>query len=73
MELAKLINIIKLKASAEEFLRKKGILKTFTHFKWRGRTDESCFGGQRKGNKGRGAKDKIPIFGILERNSKVKS
>jgi len=34
--------------------------------------DESYFGGRRKGNRGRGAKDKIPVFGILERNGKVK-
>lgn len=34
--------------------------------------DESYFGGRRKGNRGRGARDKIPVFGILERNGKVK-
>jgi transposase len=34
--------------------------------------DESYFGGKRKGNRGRGAKNKIPVFGILERNGKVK-
>ena len=28
--------------------------------------------GKRKGNRGRGAKNKIPVFGILERNGKVK-
>jgi transposase len=32
--------------------------------------DESYFGGKRKGS--RGAKNKIPVFGILERNGKVK-
>jgi transposase len=32
--------------------------------------DESYFGGKRKGS--RGAKSKIPVFGILERNGKVK-
>ena len=26
--------------------------------------DESYFGGKRKGNRGRGAKNKIPVFGI---------
>ncbi len=31
MELTKLIDIARDEASAEEFLRKKGILKTFTH------------------------------------------
>jgi len=30
------------------------------------------FGGKRKGSRGRGAKNKIPVFGILERNGKVK-
>ena len=34
--------------------------------------DESYFGGRRKGNRGRGAKGKIPVFGILEREGKVK-
>jgi transposase len=30
------------------------------------------FGGKRKGDRGRGAKNKIPVFGIIERNGKVK-
>jgi transposase len=34
--------------------------------------DESYFGGKRKGNRGRGAKGKIPVFGILERQGKVR-
>jgi transposase len=34
--------------------------------------DESYFGGRRKGNRGRGAAGKIPVFGILERNGTVK-
>src|SRR5271168_5397405 len=29
--------------------------------------DESYFGGHRKGNRGRGAAGKIPVFGILKR------
>ena len=33
--------------------------------------DESYFGGRRKGNRGRGAANKIPVFGILERDGKV--
>jgi transposase len=33
--------------------------------------DESYFGGRRKGNRGRGAAGKIPVFGILERDGKV--
>ena len=34
--------------------------------------DESYFGGRRKGNRGRGAAGKVPVFGILERGGKVK-
>lgn len=34
--------------------------------------DESYFGGQRKGNRGRGAAGKVPVFGILERQGKVR-
>lgn len=34
--------------------------------------DESYFGGKRKGNRGRGAAGKVPVFGILERNGIVK-
>ena len=33
--------------------------------------DESYFGGRRKGQRGRGAAGKVPVFGILERNGKV--
>jgi transposase len=33
--------------------------------------DECYFGGRRKGNRGRGAAGKVPVFGILERNGKV--
>ena len=33
--------------------------------------DESYFGGHRKGNRGRGAAGKIPVFGLLERDGKV--
>ncbi|WP_300717775.1 IS1595 family transposase [uncultured Brachyspira sp.] len=33
--------------------------------------DESYFGGKRKGKRGRGAKDKIPVFGLLKRGGKV--
>lgn len=29
--------------------------------------DESYFGGQRKGKRGRGAAGKVPVFGILKR------
>lgn len=34
--------------------------------------DETYFGGKRKGPRGRGAKNKIPVFGILERNGIVR-
>lgn len=33
--------------------------------------DESYFGGRRKGNRGRGAAGKVPVFGILEREGRV--
>ncbi len=33
--------------------------------------DESYFGGQRKGKRGRGAGGKVPVFGLLKRNGKV--
>jgi transposase len=34
--------------------------------------DETYFGGKRKGKRGRGAYNKVPVFGILERNGVVK-
>ncbi|MDO8722660.1 MAG: IS1595 family transposase, partial [Syntrophales bacterium] len=34
--------------------------------------DEAYFGGRRKGKRGRGAANKTPVFGILERNGIVK-
>ncbi len=34
--------------------------------------DEAYFGGRRKGKRGRGAANKTPVFGILERNGMVK-
>jgi transposase len=33
--------------------------------------DETYFGGRRKGKRGRGAKNKVIVFGILERNGQV--
>ena len=33
--------------------------------------DESYFGGHRKGNRGRGAAGKVPVFGILTRGGKA--
>ena len=34
--------------------------------------DECYFGGKRKGKRGRGSRNKVPVFGILERNGVVK-
>lgn len=33
--------------------------------------DESCFGGERKGKRGRGAAGKVAVFGLLKRGGKV--
>ena len=33
--------------------------------------DESYFGAARKGNRGRGAAGKVPVFGLLKRGGKV--
>jgi len=33
--------------------------------------DESCFGGKRKGKRGRGAAGKVPVFGLLKRGGRV--
>ena len=33
--------------------------------------DESYFGGKRKGKRGRGAADKVPVFGLLKRGGRV--
>ena len=33
--------------------------------------DESYFGGQRRGKRGRGAASKVAVFGLLKRNGKV--
>ncbi len=33
--------------------------------------DESYFGGRRKGQRGRGAAGKVPVFGLLKRKGKV--
>ena len=33
--------------------------------------DESYFGGARKGNRGRGAAGKVPVFGLLKRGGRV--
>lgn len=33
--------------------------------------DESCFGDKREGKRDRAAENKIPVFGMMERNGKV--
>jgi len=45
----------------EDFKRLKGEIEV----------DEAYFGGQRKGNRGRGAAGKVIVLGILERNHKI--
>lgn len=50
-----------LRYTENEFEKLKGLIEA----------DESYFGGKRKGNRGRGAFNKQPVFGILERNGKV--
>lgn len=47
--------------SQQEFKKLHGLIEA----------DETYFGGKRKGNRGRGAFNKQPVFGILERNGKV--
>lgn len=48
-------------------------LKCEKEFSFKGEVevDESYFGGRRKGNRGRGASGKIPVFGILKRKGRV--
>ena len=45
--------------------------KTSPFFAGEIEVDESYFGGVRKGKRGRGAADKVPVFGLLKRNGKV--
>ncbi len=40
-------------------------------FKGEIEVDESYFGGTRKGNRGRGAAGKTPVFGVLRRGGRV--
>lgn len=55
-------------------IRKSIIYNTQAHELLEGEieADECYFGGRRKGRRGRGAKNKVPVFGILERNGIVK-
>lgn len=48
----------------------KSILK-MPYLMERLRIDESCFGGARKGKRGRGVMGKIPVFGFLKRGGMV--
>ena len=59
---------------AYDILRKsifKKLTKNDSELKGELELDESYFGGKRKGNRGRGAKNKTIVFGILERNGIV--
>lgn len=47
------------------------LAKTDRVLKGKIEADEAYFGGRRKGNRGRGAKNKTIVFGILERRGKV--
>ena len=47
------------------------LAKTDRVLKGKIEADEAYFGGKRKGNRGRGAKNKTIVFGILERRGKV--
>lgn len=40
-------------------------------FKGEIEVDESCFGGTRKGKRGRGSGGKVPVFGLLKRSGRV--
>ena len=50
------------------------VSKEDTKFQGEVEADESYFGGKKRGKRGKGAegKSKIPVFGILERQGKVK-
>jgi len=48
------------------------VSKEDTKFQGEVEADESYFGGKKRGKRGRGAEGKIPVFGILERQGKVK-
>lgn len=45
--------------------------REFTKLSGKLELDETCFGGKRKGKRGRGAYNKAIVFGILERRGKV--
>jgi transposase len=47
-------------------------LEDFAEFRGEIELDESYFGGRRRGKRGRGAVGKVPVFGLLERNGRVK-
>jgi len=53
------------------FLILKELAKTDRVLKGEIEADEAYFGGKRRGNSGRGARNKTIVFGILERNGKV--
>jgi transposase len=45
--------------------------KSFAKLSGEVEADESYFGGRRKGNRGRGAAGKVPVFGLLERKGRI--
>mgnify|MGYP000600199859 FL=1 len=65
------------KTAAYYFHRLRGIIaqqleaEASTVFDGEIEVDESYFGGHRKGNRGRGAGGKVPVFGLLKRGGKV--
>ena len=70
----KLVDVNKTTASYY-FLRLRELIYTHCEdagfFEGEIEIDESYFGGRRKGNRGRGAQGKVPVFGLLKRNGKV--
>jgi transposase len=54
-----------------EIIAYKIELESAPYFSGEIEVDESYFGGQRKGNRGRGAGGKVPVFGLLKRGGRV--
>ena len=68
---------VNFKASAYYFHRLREIItynleqEAETLFSGEIEVDESYFGGKRKGKRGRGAAEKVPVFGLLKRGGRV--
>ena len=71
---ASLVNVNK-STAAYYFLRLRELIyeavQEETPFSGEIEVDESYFGGRRKGKRGRGAKGKVPVFGLLKRGGRV--